>query len=174
MGADKNLEPAKPTVEQPQGSTPVAAAALAPLDDKKNSDIAIAERTASINAIIDQNHLPRIWHYKEGEDQTQWQALAAGISSMALQTISDIDAMDRLHQMNNNFPLELPRGASVTRAADNHLTGIKLDLPGDLGHLTEADVAKLHELKVWREKNEPAIQNVIQQTTAIITRPRSA
>jgi hypothetical protein len=173
MGSDKNLEPGKPPVDQSQGTTP-AAGALAPLDDKKSSDIVIAQRTASINAMIDRNHLPQIWHYKEGEDQTQWQALAAGISTMALQTISDIDTMDRLHRMNNNFPLDLPKGASVTRAADNHLTGIKLDLPGDLDHLTEADVAKLHELKVWREKNEPTIQNVIQQTTALITRPRSA
>jgi hypothetical protein len=174
MGGEKNLEPAKPAVEQPQATLPAAAAALAPLDDKKNSDIVIAERTANINAIIDQNHLPQIWHYQEGEDQTQWQALAAGISTMALQTISDIDTMDRLHRMNDNFPLDLPKGASVSRAADDNLTGIKLDLPGDLAHLTEADVAKLHELKVWREKTEPTIQNVIQQTAALITRPRSA
>lgn len=115
--------------------------------------------------------LPRTWLRQLDGGENQKLVFAA--ADLALQVISNIEVMDRLHKMNGKFPFELPQGVSIARDRKNNISAIGLSLPENLDNLDEKGRENFATLVKWLDKMDSRITPVIDQLKEADQDPRS-
>jgi hypothetical protein len=124
-----------------------------------------AEREKLVDKAVGELHLPESWRAHPGQTEDQ-RLLAYGLTSMTVQLLGDIDAMDKLHNtptFGAAFPFELPKGVSVERDDSGRITNINLGMPSDLSKIDGTDVAHLHDLNSWLKTYQPKIEQITEQ-----------